>query len=147
MFVETIIADSMTSSPAPAASRGIRFTYWVTTALVALMMAFAGVGYFTDPNIAANWSHLGFPDWFRPFLGTAKLLGAIVLLAPLHSSSLGRRLKEWAYAGFFFNLLAAPFAHVAAGDATGDTAAPVVFLIVLLVSYVLYQRLHPVVSR
>ncbi len=53
---------------------------------------------------------LGFPAYFRVELSLAKFLGVVVLLAPVPA-----RLKEWAYAGFAFDLGSALIAHFAVG--------------------------------
>jgi hypothetical protein len=65
-------------------------------------------------------------------LSTWKLLGAIAITAPGLP-----RVKEWAYAGFFFDLTAAAISHAAVGDGAGDIIAPLVFLVLVAASYVL----------
>jgi hypothetical protein len=44
-------------------------------------------------------------------LGIWKVLGAIAIVVPRYP-----RLKEWAYAGIFFNVTGAAASHAAAGD-------------------------------
>ena len=61
--------------------------------------------------MAEAFTHLGFPAYFRVELAWAKLLGVVLLLAPVPA-----RLKEWAYAGFAINLVSALIAHLAVGD-------------------------------
>jgi hypothetical protein len=51
---------------------------------------------------------LGYPEYFIPFTGWAKLIGVIVILIPGFS-----RIKEWAYAGLFFDLIAAVYSGIA----------------------------------
>lgn len=51
---------------------------------------------------------LGYPKYFIPFTGWAKLIGALVLFIPGL-----RRVKEWAYAGLFFDLIAAVYSILA----------------------------------
>ena len=51
---------------------------------------------------------LGYPEYFIPFTGWAKLIGSIVLLIPGNG-----RIKEWAYAGLFFDLVAAVYSGIA----------------------------------
>jgi hypothetical protein len=68
-------------------------------------------------------------------IGTAKLLGALALLVPVTP----RTLRDWAYAGFVFNLLGAVASHVGAGDPIGDTLAPLMPLTILLASYALWR--------
>ena len=62
-------------------------------------------------SMAEAFTHLGFPDYFRVELAWAKLLGVVLLLAPVPA-----RLKEWAYAGFAFTLGSALIAHFAVED-------------------------------
>jgi hypothetical protein len=64
------------------------------------------------------------------------LLGAIALLNPWFP-----KLREWAYAGFTFTLISAIWAHVATST---PFVAPLVFLILLAVSYYFHQKLVPV---
>lgn len=134
---------SATTNTTPA-SKAVRITYWVSTGIIGLMMLFSAYMYFTAKEALEGFRTMGFPDWFRIELAIAKILGAIVLLAPLHTSSLGRRAKEWAYAGFLINYLSAAIAHVSIND---TPAGPLAFVALLLVSYFTYQRLHPIVSR
>jgi hypothetical protein len=65
-------------------------------------------------------------------LGVWKLLGAIVVVIPRFP-----RLKEWAYAGFFFNLTSAAATRAFAGDSAGDIIAPLVFLALVVASWAL----------
>ncbi len=51
---------------------------------------------------------LGYPVYFIPFIGTAKLLGVIALLIPGL-----KKIKEWAYAGLFFDLAGAVYSGIA----------------------------------
>jgi hypothetical protein len=107
-----------------------RVIYWVTTGLLAALSLFAAFTYLTaSPQAVAGFAHVGYPPHLRVMLGIAKLLGAIVLVAPGFP-----KLKEWAYAGFTFAWSAACVAHYTAGD--GATAAfPLVLLILLGLSY------------
>ena len=65
-------------------------------------------------------------------LGTWKLLGAIAIVVPGFP-----RLKEWAYAGFFFDLTAAAVSRAAVGDSAADVVAPLVFLALVIASWAL----------
>jgi uncharacterized membrane protein YphA (DoxX/SURF4 family) len=116
--------------------KAIKITYWISTVLVALMMINSAVMYFTKPEMTQAFAHLGFPDYFRVELAVLKLIGAVVLLTPLTT-----RIKEWAYAGFAIVFVSAFIAHTAMGDPVANRAMPLVFLVVLLVSYITYHRL------
>src|SRR5215475_12677318 len=76
--------------------------YWVITAIFCLQMGFTAYAQLSLPQVAEMFTHLGFPDYFRVELSWAKLLGAVLLLAPVPA-----RLKEWAYAGFAITLASA----------------------------------------
>jgi DoxX-like family len=85
--------------------------YWVVTGLFCLQMSFTAYAQLSLPQVAEMFTHLGFPTYFRVELSWAKLLGVILLLAPVPA-----RLKEWVYAGFFINLASALVAHFSVGD-------------------------------
>jgi hypothetical protein len=115
-----------------------KIIYWVTTAIVAVMMLFAAFSYFTSPDVKASFAHLGFPDYFRVELGVAKLLGAIVLILPF----VPRKLKEFAYAGFAIVFVSAFIAHLSVGDPISAAIMPVIVLIFLAVSYLYFLKLN-----
>lgn len=114
----------------------LKITYWVTTALVGLMMLYSAYAYLTDATMKQGFAHLGFPDYFRIELAIAKLIGVVLLLAPVPP-----RWKEWAYAGFVIVFISAFVAHLASGDPLTNSVAPLIFLVLLLVSYFTYHKL------
>jgi hypothetical protein len=85
--------------------------YWIVTALFCLQMSFTAYAQLRLPQVAEEFSHLGFPAYFRVDLSWAKLLGVLLLLAPVPA-----RLKEWVYAGFAINLASALVAHLSVGN-------------------------------
>lgn len=110
--------------------------YWLSTGLLALMMAKSAYAYLADPAVRVECHRLGFPDYFRVELAVAKLLGVVALLLP----PLLPRLKDWTYAGFTILLVSAVIAHLASGESLRSVTGPVVLLGVLATSYGLYQR-------
>jgi hypothetical protein len=80
---------------------------------------------------------LGYPPYFFKLLGVAKLLGVVGLLAPRQHT-----LREWAYAGFAFDLIAAMVSHLATGGAA-HVGQPLLVLVLLAASYLLRRRLSP----
>ena len=115
--------------------KAIKITYWTTTSIVALMMIYSTYAYLTQAAVAQGFTHLGFPSYFRVELAIAKLIGGIILLTPLNS-----RIKEWAYAGFAITFLSAFIAHTASGDAVAMRIMPLMFLVILAVSYYTWLR-------
>jgi hypothetical protein len=91
--------------------RAKTIVYWIVTALFCLQMGFTAYAQLRLPQVAEAFAHLGFPAYFRVGLSWAKLLGVMMLLAPVPA-----RLKEWAYAGFAINIAWAVIAHVSVGD-------------------------------
>ncbi|MFO8100023.1 MAG: DoxX family protein [Salinibacter sp.] len=112
----------------------MKYLYWGTTALLALMMAGSGTMYFVAENASQTFAELGFPDYFRIELGIAKLLGAAALVLPLP-----RSVKEWTYAGFGISFISAIIAHLAVGDPVADVVPPIVASALLVTSYVTYH--------
>lgn len=113
----------------------LKISYWLSTALFSLMMAFSAYAYVTQPEVKQGFVHLGFPDYFRIELAVAKLLGAVILLAPVAT-----RFKEWAYAGFGIVVISAFIAHIAAGDPLSMRLGPVFALALLLASYFTHYK-------
>src|SRR5206468_12435538 len=85
--------------------------FWIATALFCLQMSFTAYAQLTLPQVAEAFTHLGFPAYFRVELSWAKLLGVVLMVAPVPA-----RLKEWVYAGFAINIASALIAHLSVGD-------------------------------
>lgn len=87
-------------------------TYWITTILVAFFIGSGGLAqiwqYHANPHGVVPI--LAYPMYFFAILGFWKALGAIAILAPRFP-----RLKEWAYAGIFFDLTGAAASVAAVG--------------------------------
>lgn len=77
-------------------------------------------------------SSLGYPGYVLLFLGILKLVGAMVIAAPGL-----RRLKEWAYAGSFFQIALAAGSHAIVGTGTANLVYPIVVMLLTLVSWAL----------
>lgn len=108
-----------------------RYIYYGTTGLFALAMIGAGFSDVTaQPAVMEGIAHLGYPTFLATILGVWKLLGAAAILAPGLP-----RLKEWAYAGFFFNLTGAAASHAFAGDPAANILTPLVLLSIGLGSW------------
>jgi hypothetical protein len=117
----------------------IKIIYWATTAIIGLMMTYSAYAYLTQSAMQQAFIHLGFPDYFRVSLAIAKLTGVVLLLAPVPA-----RVKEWTYAGFGFTFIAAFIAHAVSGDPVANWLPPVIFAVLLAVTYVMYHKLHTV---
>jgi hypothetical protein len=120
-----------------------KILYWVFTGLFAAFMLFSAI-----PNIMVNqqsidiFTQLGYPTYLIAFIGWAKLLGVVGILIPGYP-----RLKEWAYAGLFFDLLGATYSAVTLAIAANVFDAAMLFMIVPFtleaLSYIYYHKANP----
>ena len=115
----------------------ITITYWIITGLFAGFMIFSAVPDImsTPEAVAIVTTHLGYPTYFIPFIGVAKLLGAIAILIPGFP-----RVKEWAYAGIAFDLIAATYSSIALGDPASGWSFMFLPLAFLVASYIFYHK-------
>lgn len=91
-------------------AKTINTIYWVSTILFAALMIFSSIGGIQPSKQAVELLHdgMGYPVYFIRFISIAKLLGSVAILIPASKS-----IKEWAYAGLFFDLLGAIYSGVA----------------------------------
>ncbi len=110
-----------------------RIAYWVTTVIIAAELAVGGVwDVLRVPFVRGVMEHLGYPSYLLVILGAFKLPGALALVVPRFP-----RVKEWAYAGAFFNYAGAAASHAIAGDGAAGWAGPAAFAAILAASWAL----------
>jgi DoxX-like family len=117
-------------------SKGTVVGFWLVTALLCLQLGFTAYAQLQIPQVAEAFTHLGFPAYFRVELAWAKLLGVVLLLAPVPA-----RLKEWAYAGFAITLASALIAHFSVGDGPEAWGWAAGTSVLWLLSYFFWRRL------
>jgi uncharacterized membrane protein YphA (DoxX/SURF4 family) len=111
-------------------SRLAQALYWVPTILLAVTELGSGVGDALRGEAALTvFRHLGYPDYFALLLGVAKILGGVAIIAPVP-----RLIREWAYAGITFDVLAAIISILAVGDPPTKVLIPVYVLSMTLIS-------------
>ena len=114
----------------------VNIIYWLSTGLfAALLMSSAIPNMLSSEEWVAIMTHLGYPAYVLPLLGVAKLLGIIAILVPGFP-----RLKEWAYAGFTFDLIGATYSGIAAGGFDPMMLTMLVFFGLLALSYIFYHK-------
>jgi len=107
--------------------------YWATTGFVVFNMLSGGLAELAQvTSTAEGMQALGYPLYMMTILGTWKVLGSITLLAPGLP-----RLKEWAYAGMFFNMTGAAVSHLAVGSEAWHVWYTGALAIAVLVSWAL----------
>ena len=91
-----------------------------------------GTELVAGPPVVGVVTHLGYPVYILRILGVWKLLGAVIIVVPGLP-----RLKEWAYAGVFFELTGATASYVLHGEITSDLAAPLILAALAMISWAL----------
>lgn len=121
-------------------TKAVRITYWVLLVLFCLMIlgdAYGGLSH-QQAGIDAL-KQIGFPVYLLTFFGMLKVLGVIALL-----QNKFKAIKDWAFAGFFFNFLGAAWARASTNGGTFLVILPLVFVVIVLVLYFLWRRLEKV---
>ena len=115
----------------------IKTLYWIFTGLFSLLMIFSAVGGLQPTQQAIELIHdqLGYPVYFIQFISFAKLFGAIAILIPSFN-----RIKEWAYAGLFFDLTAAIYSGIASNGFDPLMLTLLLWVIPGVLSYVLLHK-------
>jgi hypothetical protein len=113
--------------------------YWVFTIIFAALMIFSSVDNVAvgKDSVALITNMLHFPEYMIPFLGVAKILGVIGILIP----QLPRWMKEWSYAGLFFDLTGATFAVISvSGGFQAQHLGMLMFFVPGILSYIWFHK-------
>jgi len=110
--------------------------YWTFTGLFAFVMLASGIqnAIVTQPSIELI-TKLGYPQYIIPFLGVAKILGSIAIVVPGFP-----RLKEWAYAGLFFDLVGATYSGIMVEGWQLPMLGMLIFFGLFALSYIYYHK-------
>lgn len=111
--------------------------YWIFTILFALIMFSTAVPnvLMSDDSIALIHTTLGYPKYFIMFIGIVKILGVIGILIPGYP-----RVREWAYAGLFFDLIAATVSGIAVQGFLPGQFGMLIFIVPGVLSYIYYHK-------
>jgi hypothetical protein len=115
----------------------IKINYWIFTTLFALFMLFSGVSSFMPPTEQglAVMALLGYPLYLNFILGTAKILGVVAIL-----QNKFKTIKEWAYAGFTFDMLGAASSFALSGVPI-QSLFVLPFVVLMFVSYYFWKKI------
>jgi len=115
----------------------IKIIYWASTILFVLFMGSTAIpDVLSTTEAVAFMTQLGYPLYFVPFIGVLKLLGCIALLVPGF-----RRVKEWAYAGFAFDLIGAIYSAVAVSGFDIRMLFMILPIGLMILSYVYFHKM------
>ncbi len=115
----------------------VNIIYWIFTVLLILLMLTSVIGSFMPPSkeSAAMMVQLGYPAYVLKMLAVAKALGIIALLVPGFP-----KIKEWAYAGFTFDLLGAIISFIVTGFPFSAWAPIILGLVFIAGSYIYWHK-------
>ena len=112
----------------------MKIACWIVTGIFCLLMlAAAAMEIFSFSESVKFLSQLGYPAHLAYVLPITKIAGVIAILTRYSNT-----LKEWAYAGFFFDFLLAALAHYFSG--VPSPIAAIVALVILMSSYALGKK-------
>ncbi|SEW08137.1 DoxX-like family protein [Chryseobacterium wanjuense] len=115
-----------------------KIIYW--SGAIFMSVWFGASGFFELTKNPVVWDitlQLGYPSHFIYILGVFKLAGILVLLLPNRLL----RLKEWVFAGMFFDIIFAFFSKIAVIGFASAIDAIVAFT-VLSVTYFMFRKLY-----
>ena len=118
-----------------------RIIYWTSTGITATVMTYSIISFtFYEHAIYPEgaFQHLHLPAWFKVELTIAKILGVLALLIP----AIPFKIKEFAYFGFAITLVSAVIAHSVVSDKFYNIMDPMIFLCILIVSYLYFLKLQ-----
>ena len=114
----------------------MKIIYWIATVALCGIMLFSAQMYFRNTAMVEGFfKSLNYPTYIVIPLAVAKILGIIVIL-----TNKIKWLKEWAYAGIFFDLILASLAHHYAGHGIGLS---VYGLLPFIISYGIGKKVRP----
>ncbi|MCW3083464.1 MAG: hypothetical protein JWP12_830 [Bacteroidetes bacterium] len=109
--------------------------YWTLTGLFAAFMIFTAIpDILKTPETVDFMTKLGYPVYFTPFIGVAKVLGGLAIVIPGFP-----RIKEWAYAGLMFDLIGAMYSIMAV-NGVAQSLMMLVFIAFGFSSYFFYHK-------
>jgi hypothetical protein len=114
------------------ATKARTIAYWLATGILVFCMTggiFELMGLKTTMD---GIMKLGYPSYIIPALGLGKVLAILAILWPGLP-----RLKEWAYAGIFFNMMGATVSHVARNDGAWILVVTLTIAAITLASWAL----------
>ncbi len=117
--------------------KSTKIIFWATTSVLVLFQGFMPIFTYKMPEAAAGMRVLGYPAYFDLMLAIFKLIGGIALIVP----QVPARIKEWAYAGFGLDFIAAFVSIAAVMGFNSGLLFPTIASLFLVVSYWSYHKL------
>lgn len=112
-----------------AQAKRIHRIYWFSTILIVIWMYSGAIGALSNSEfMLAAIEKLDYPHYFHYLIGAAKIIGASLLIIPVH-----RLLRLFAYSGVLFELIAASLSYAISGY-YGDAFIPLIIMGITIAS-------------
>lgn len=115
-----------------------RILYWISTGLIFLSQGLIPIFTTKNPETIEGFTHLGYPSYFIMMLAIFKLFGGLALIVPL----IPAKIKEWAYAGFLFDFIAAAISITAVDGFGASSLFPIIAILILIISYCSFHKIN-----
>ena len=116
--------------------KNLNIYYWISVGLILFFIVPGSImNIMNHPDWVEVFNMLGYPLYLLPFLGVAKLSACVVIVLPFF-----KRLKEWAYAGLFFDLVGATYSGLMVGGFDPQMTIMFVAIATVLVSNWLWNK-------
>ena len=115
-----------------------KIIFWITTTIIFLFEGVMPALTSQSEMAKEGIKHLGYPEYFGNALVIFKILGVLILVIP----QIPKNVKEWAYAGFAFDFIFASISHFAVDGVGFEVFFPLIFLVILAISYVYHHKLE-----
>jgi hypothetical protein len=113
-----------------------KIIYWIVTGLLSYIMLISAITYFiNNETVSETFEKLGYPTYIIYPLAIAKILGIIAIV-----TNKSWVLREWAYAGFFYDIVLAASAHIVTGYGGFIPASGAMTL--LIISYLFGLKIY-----
>ncbi|MFS4468971.1 DoxX family protein [Maribacter sp. 2210JD10-5] len=107
-----------------------KIIFYLATAVLTYVMLYSAYFYLSSPDVVVGiFEGYDYPTYLVYPLAIAKILGLVAIWG-----NFSKPLKEWAYAGFFFDTTLAFTAHKVAED--GGELYSIIAFIALVISYI-----------
>lgn len=117
--------------------KSTKILYYSATAVLTAIMCFSVFNYFFNHEVIVGFfENMGYPTYLIYPLAIAKILGLIAIWG-----NFSKWLKEWAYAGFFYDVVLAFFAHYMMSD--GQHMFAVIAFCAVIISYFTGKQVRP----
>jgi hypothetical protein len=110
--------------------------FWASTIIIFLIQGVMPALTSHTEMAKEGIRHLGYPEYFGVMLMVFKVLGAIAIIIP----RVPDRVKEWAYAGQAFDIIAAFISIWAVDGFNINLLIPLIVMAILIVSYIYFRK-------